>query len=40
VDFDVAEQVLIKYSAFAKYLIIMGIECSNTPAIYKLPEGI
>jgi hypothetical protein len=40
VDFDVAEQELIKYSAFVRYLIKMETQCSNTSDIYRLPEGI
>jgi hypothetical protein len=39
-DFDVTEQVIIKHSAFVKLSIIMGIQCTNTPAIYRLPEGM
>jgi len=40
VDFDATGQLLIKYSAFVKYLKKMRMQQSNASALYRLQEGL
>jgi hypothetical protein len=40
VDFDITDELLIRYSAFVRYWIRNVNKWDSTPAVYRLQESI